>query len=97
MNVSRETLERGIMKRILRNDTSKLILTLLSIYIGMLTPFVLVIAFFGYYEPLTRLIEGTFALTSIAVGFYYWKAKCENMHKFKQDNKINMRGDNNEM
>ena len=83
------------MKKI-KQDTSKLILRMLSIYIGMLTPFVLVIALLGYYEPLTRLIEGTFALTSIAVGFYYWKAKCENMHKFKQDDKINMGGNNDE-
>ena len=59
------------MKKALKKDTSKLILRMLSIYIGMLTPFVLVIALMGYYEPLTRMIEGTFALTSIAVGFYY--------------------------
>lgn len=84
------------MKKIIKQDTSKLILRMLSIYIGMLTPFVLVIALLGYYEPLTRMIEGTFALTSIAVGFYYWKAKCENMHKFKQDDKINMGGNNDE-
>ena len=84
------------MKKIIKQDTSKLILRMLSIYIGMLTPFVLVIALLGYYEPLTRMIEGTFALTSIAVGFYYWKAKCENMHKFKQDDKIHMGGNNDE-
>lgn len=84
------------MKKALKKDTSKLILRMLSIYIGMLTPFVLVIALMGYYEPLTRMIEGTFALTSIAVGFYYWKAKCENLHKFKQDNKINMGGNYDE-
>ena len=85
------------MKKILKKDTSKIILIMLSIYIGILTPFVLLIALFGYHEPLTRMIEGTFALTSIAVGFYYWKAKCENMHKFKQDNKINMGGNSDEM
>ena len=84
------------MKKILKKDTSKIILIMLSIYIGILTPFVLLVALFGFYEPLTRMIEGTFALTSIAVGFYYWKAKCENMHKFKQDNKINMGGNNDE-
>lgn len=84
------------MRKVLKKDTSKLILRMLSIYIGVLTPFVLVIAFMGYYEPLTRMIEGTFALTSIAVGFYYWKAKCENLHKYKQDEKINMGGNNYE-
>lgn len=82
--------------KMIKQDTSKLILRMLSIYIGMLTPFVLVIALLGYYEPLTRMIEGTFALTSIAVGFYYWKAKCENLHKYKQDDKINIGGNNYE-
>lgn len=85
------------MKNILKKDTSKIILIMLSIYIGILTPFVLFIALLGFYEPLTRMIEGTFALSSIAVGFYYWKAKCENMHKFKQDDKINMGGNHDEM
>ncbi len=81
------------MKRIMKKDTSKIILIMLSMYIAFLTPFVLVIALFGYYEPFVRLIEGTFALTSIAVGFYYWKAKAENMHKFKQDDRIEMNED----
>lgn len=76
--------------------TSKLILRVLSIYITILTPFVVALAFMGQVEPLVRTIEGTFALTSIAVGFYYWKAKCENLHKYKQDEKINMGGNDYE-
>lgn len=40
--------------------------------------------------PLVTFIDGTFKLATIAVGFYYWKAKCENLHKYKQDKKINM-------
>jgi hypothetical protein len=36
------------------------------------------------------MIEGGFALTAISVGFYYWKAKAENLHKYKQDDKIHM-------
>lgn len=74
-------------------DTSKVILLILLAYITLLTPFVLWIAIKGNTEPLTIMIEGTFALTSIAVGFYYWKAKAENLHKYKQNENITMGSD----
>lgn len=70
--------------------TSKVILIILLIYIALLTPFTIVIAFNGNTEPFTRVIEGAFALCTVAVGFYYWKAKAENLHKYKQDDKITM-------
>ena len=38
--------------------------------------------------PLTTLIDGTMKLCAIAVGFYYWKAKCENIQKYKNTDKI---------
>ena len=33
-------------------------------------------------SPLAFLIPGVFGLSSIAHGFYFWKAKAENLHKF---------------
>lgn len=39
-------------------------------------------------SPLITLIECVTRLTSIAVGFYYWKSKNENLHKYNQDHKI---------
>ena len=43
-------------------------------------------------SPLAYLIPGVFGLSTIAHGFYFWKAKAENLHKFGQDDKITMSG-----
>ena len=73
-------------------ETSKLLLWLLLIGCGVVITTTIVYTFIASDStPLVTLIERLFALTSIAVGFYYWKAKNENLHKYKQDNKI---GDN---
>lgn len=44
-------------------------------------------------SPLTYLIPAVFGLSSIAHGFYFWKAKAENLHKYGQDEKMTMSGD----
>lgn len=36
----------------------------------------------GDSEPLTALITGVFALASLAFGFYFWKARSENIRKY---------------
>lgn len=41
--------------------------------------------------PLDTLIDKSFEFAMVVSGFYIWKAKNENLHKYKQDNKI---GDN---
>ena len=69
---------------------SKVILVILLAYIALLTPPSIILAFNGLTEPLVEMIKGTFVLASVAVGFYYWKAKAENMHKYKQDTNITM-------
>ncbi len=76
-----------------RVDTSKMILLCLLVVLAILLPFTIVLAFLRMEEPIIRYTEGSFALTSISVGFYYWKAKAENLHKYKQDNKITMNGE----
>ena len=43
-------------------------------------------------SPLAFLIPGVFGLSTVAHGFYYWKAKAENMKKFGQTDKITMSG-----
>jgi len=73
-----------------------MILLCLLIVLAILLPFIIILAFIGYVEPIVRYIEGTFTLSAIAVGFYYWKAKAENLHKYNQDDKITMNGDNDE-
>lgn len=44
-------------------------------------------------SPLAYLIPAVFGLSSVAHGFYFWKAKAENLHKYGQDEKITMSGD----
>lgn len=41
--------------------------------------------------PLITLIDKSFEFAMIVAGFYIWKAKNENLHKYKADDKI---GDN---
>ena len=70
-------------------ETSKLLLWLLLSGCGIVTVSTIVYTYLTSDSvPLVTLIERIFALATIAVGFYYWKAKCENLHKYKQDEKI---------
>lgn len=46
-------------------------------------------------SPLAYLIPAVFGMSSVAHGFYFWKAKAENLHKYGQDNKITMSGGDN--
>ena len=41
-----------------------------------------VATFNGYVDALVALITGVFSLASIAFGFYFWKAKAENIRKY---------------
>lgn len=77
-------------------ETSKLILITLASSLGILIPVVVVLAFMGVSSPLDITMTGMFTLTTTAVGFYYWKAKCENMHKYHRDDGITMNGEDNE-
>lgn len=87
-------LNRGwlIMKKKKKIETSKLLLWLLLSGLGTITLTAITFSYlFKDASPLVALIENVSKLVTIAVGFYYWKAKNENLHKYKQDNKI---GDN---
>lgn len=77
------------MRKRKKCETSKLLLWLLLSGCGITLVSTIVYTFIASDStPLVTLIERLFALASIAVGFYYWKAKAENLHKFKQDHKI---------
>ena len=77
------------MKKRKQCETSKLLLWLLLSVCGVVSVSTLVYTYIVHDSaPLVTLIERLFALASIAVGFYYWKAKNENLHKYKQDHKI---------
>lgn len=70
-------------------ETSKKLLCF-TVAMVILITVVTVIAVFvlGDITPLEFLISGIFALASTAFGFYYWKAKAENLKKMGLDDKI---------
>ena len=75
-----------MFKKLKNYEMSKRILYVLGYIIAVLFPFVLIVSLVtGDVAPLTRYVEGMFALASVSVGFYYWKAKNENLHKYRDE------------
>lgn len=71
-----ENLKKGeFSKRLLYFVTDMIVLAFVAVVISM---------FLGMSEPLVVFITGLFSLASIAFGFYYWKAKNENIRKYAQ-------------
>ena len=64
-------------------EMSKLIIYGIALLIVILLPVVIIVSCVtGDTQPLTNYVIGVFGLASIAVGFYYWKAKNENLNKY---------------
>lgn len=87
---------KGFLNLKKKIEMSKLILYALFIVIIAMIIISVILAFAGTATAYEIAMTGVFSLASIAVGFYYWKAKAENMHKYKQDDRITMAGDENE-
>ena len=65
--------------------SKKILFTLgISLAIILIQAFILMFIY-GDLEPLREILIGFFALLNIAVGFYYWKAKNENLAKFNKN------------
>lgn len=71
-----------MLKNLKNMEFSKKLIYFLMVVILFICALTAVSVFMGMSEPITALIAGVFALSSIAFGFYYWKAKNENMRKF---------------
>lgn len=64
-------------------EMSKKIVYAVALLVVVLLPVVIVVSCVtGDTQPLTNYVIGVFGLASIAVGFYYWKAKNENLNKY---------------
>ena len=63
-------------------EFSKKLLVFIECLIIALFILTAVATFNGYIDALVSLITGVFTLASIAFGFYYWKAKNENIRKY---------------
>ena len=87
---------KGLRNSKKKIEMSKLILYALFVVMVSMIIISVALAFAGMATAYEIAMTGVFSLATISVGFYYWKAKAENMHKYKQDDKITMAGDENE-
>ena len=71
-----------IIDKITRGEFSKRLLVFIELFIFMTFILVCIAVFKGMIEGLVAWLSGLFGLASIAIGFYYWKAKNENLNKF---------------
>lgn len=80
---------KKLIKSHKKMETSKFLLMVLLSGFGIISISSIVYTFIAAdASPLVTLIEKTSLLCNIAVGFYFWKAKCENMQKYKKTDKI---------
>lgn len=76
-------------KDVTKWEYSKKLLYLIWILIISLLPVSIVATFVLEDTSLLReYILGAFTLASVSHGFYYWKAKNENLHKYGRDEEI---------
>ena len=71
-----------MLKNLKNAEWSKKLLIFIQALIIAVFVLVCISVFMGDSSPLTALITGTFTLASLSFGFYYWKAKNENIRKY---------------
>lgn len=69
-----------------KTETSKIILCVLYFLMILIIGFTMYMTYkTSDITVLTPIIIGVFTLCSSATGFYYWKAKAENMEKIRSE------------
>lgn len=63
-------------------EFSKKLLVFVEFLILLCMVLVTVATFKGLIDALVAMITGVFSLASVAFGFYFWKAKNENIRKY---------------
>lgn len=71
-----------MLKNLKNVEWSKRLLIFIECLIIAVFVLVCVSVFMGDSSPLVALITGVFSLASLSFGFYYWKAKNENIRKY---------------
>ena len=66
-------------------EFSKRLLAFIEILVLLCFCLVCASVIMGDSSPLVALITGVFSLASIAFGFYFWKAKNENIRKYAKN------------
>lgn len=74
------------MLKNLRNvEFSKRLLAFIEVLVLLCFCLVAASVLMGDSSPLTALITGVFTLASIGFGFYFWKARSENIRKYAKN------------
>lgn len=71
-----------MLKNLKNAEWSKKLLVFIEMLIIATFMLVCVAVFKGDASALVALITGVFSLASLSFGFYYWKAKNENIRKY---------------
>ena len=71
-----------MLKNLKNLEWSKKLLLFTEVLIVAVFVLTTIATFKGLVDALVALITGVFSLASIAFGFYYWKAKNENIRKY---------------
>lgn len=71
-----------MLKNLRNAEWSKKLLIFIELLIIATFVLVCIAVFNGDASALVALITGVFSLASLAFGFYYWKAKNENIRKY---------------
>ena len=77
------------MNKINKWEYSKKLLFLTWLLIAVLLPVSIITSIItADISPIREYVVGAFGLATISHGFYYWKAKNENLHKYNRDEEI---------
>lgn len=74
-----------MLKNLKNAEWSKKLLVFVELLIVATFVLVLIATIQGDASALVALITGVFSLASLAFGFYYWKAKNENIRKYAKE------------
>lgn len=76
---------KNIIDKLTTGEFSKRLLVFLELFISMTFVIVCIAVFKNMIDGLVAWLSGLFGLASIAFGFYYWKAKNENLNKYAKN------------
>ena len=71
-----------MLKNLKNAEFSKKLLVFIEFLIIALFALVAIATFKGLVDALVAMVTGVFTLASFAFGFYFWKAKNENIRKY---------------
>ena len=74
-----------MLKNLKNAEFSKKLLVFVEVLIVALFILVTIATFKGLVDALVAMITGVFSLATIAFGFYFWKAKNENIRKYAKN------------